>query len=117
VVNTPFAGADKEEIVELPVWKKPETIQMAKEVGKYLLAAIVLLYLFFSVLKPMLRKLSTIAPPAPMHDDNGLLLEEREAMPQITRGYQENLEAAKLLARQDPKMVANVVKTWVSGNE
>jgi flagellar M-ring protein FliF len=117
VVNTPFAGAEKEEIVELPIWKKPETLQTAKEIGKYLLAAIVLLYLFFSVLKPMLQKLSTLAPPAPTHGDDGLLLEAREAPQQITRGYQENLEAAKLLARQDPKMVANVVKTWVSGNE
>jgi flagellar M-ring protein FliF len=118
VVNTPFAGAEKEEIVEAPIWKKPETLQMAKEVGKYLLAAIVLLYLFFSVLKPMLRKLSTIAPPAPLGlDENGLLLEETEPAPQPVRGYQDNLEAAKLLARQDPKMVANVVKTWVSANE
>jgi len=32
-------------------------------------------------------------------------------------GYQQNLEIAKNLAKQDPKIVANVVKTWVNGNE
>jgi flagellar M-ring protein FliF len=32
------------------------------------------------------------------------------------RSYQENLDAAKQLARQDPKVVANVVKSWVGGN-
>ena len=32
-------------------------------------------------------------------------------------GYQQNLEMAKQLAKQDPKVVANVVKTWVNGNE
>jgi flagellar M-ring protein FliF len=30
--------------------------------------------------------------------------------------YQQNLEAAKELARKDPKVVANIVKAWV-GNE
>jgi flagellar M-ring protein FliF len=29
------------------------------------------------------------------------------------RSYQENLEAAKALARQDPRMVANIVKNWI----
>jgi flagellar M-ring protein FliF len=33
------------------------------------------------------------------------------------RSYQDNLEAAKTLAKNDPKMVANVVKAWVGSNE
>jgi len=33
------------------------------------------------------------------------------------RSYQENLEAARALAKQDPRMVANIVKNWVDGNE
>jgi flagellar M-ring protein FliF len=31
--------------------------------------------------------------------------------------YHDNLEAAKQLAKNDPKMVANVVKAWVGTNE
>jgi flagellar M-ring protein FliF len=31
-------------------------------------------------------------------------------------GYTASLEAAKQLARQDPKVVANVVRNWVSGS-
>ena len=33
------------------------------------------------------------------------------------RTYQDNLNAAKELAKSDPKMVANVVKAWVGTNE
>jgi flagellar M-ring protein FliF len=31
--------------------------------------------------------------------------------------YQDNLAAAKELARTDPKMVANIVRQWVGTNE
>jgi flagellar M-ring protein FliF len=31
--------------------------------------------------------------------------------------YQGNLDSAKQLARQEPKLVANIVRTWVSGDE
>jgi flagellar M-ring protein FliF len=57
VVNSPFAGPEKETIVEVPFWKQPETIQLAKELGKYLLIAAVFAYLFFGYLKPMLYKI------------------------------------------------------------
>lgn len=31
--------------------------------------------------------------------------------------YQDNLQVAKQMALQEPKVVANVVKNWVNGNE
>ena len=36
-------------------------------------------------------------------------------MGNAVRTYQDNLDAAKELARQDPKVVANIVKAWVGG--
>ncbi|WP_370868182.1 flagellar basal-body MS-ring/collar protein FliF [Sulfuriferula sp.] len=128
VVNSPFAGTEKELIPDVPLWKQPETIQLAKDIGKYLIAIAVLLYLFFRVLKPMLGKLSADADaraalPAPDADDVVHLSHmsaDGELMELTTHGvlgYQQNLEIAKQLAKQDPKVVANVVKTWVNGNE
>jgi flagellar M-ring protein FliF len=127
VVNSPFARAEKEILPDVPFWKQSENIQLAKDIGKYLIAIAVLLYLFFRVLKPMLRKLSEntknqAALPAPGNDvvhlshmsANG---EHLELTTQGSIGYQQNLEIAKSLAKQDPKIVANVVKTWVNGNE
>jgi flagellar M-ring protein FliF len=119
VVNSPFAQGERSVLPQAPLWERPETLQTAREVGKYLLAAVVLLYLFFAVLRPTLKTIrGNLAPqlPAPEDPDVVVQLTHEEPLRQ-QRGYQENLEAAKLLARQDPKVVANVVKSWVGGNE
>jgi flagellar M-ring protein FliF len=118
VVNSPFASPDKETIPTTPFWKDPATWQMVKDYGKYLLGAVLLLYLYFSVLKPMLTKIieNLKAPPVfeapeppPVHEGDHV-----EIAP---RNYQANLNLAKQLAKDDPKVVANVVKTWVGVNE
>ena len=36
-------------------------------------------------------------------------------MVSAAKAYQSNLDAAKTLARQDPKVVANIIKAWVGG--
>jgi flagellar M-ring protein FliF len=126
VVNSPFASSEKENFIELPLWKQPDNIALAKEAGKYLIAAIVLLYLFFRVLKPMLRRLThnldtpTTAPAlngaesnAGIGSDGQLLQDDLVSI----SGYQKNLGLAKELARSDPRIVANVIKTWVGSNE
>lgn len=121
VVNTPFAVPAQEKIEEVPLWKQPDMLQMAKEVGKYLLAALVLLYLFFKFLKPMLNTL--IAPAVPalalQQDDEDAVVSLGNAQPMLAgpRAYEDNLSAAKQLAKQDPKVVANVVKQWMGTNE
>jgi flagellar M-ring protein FliF len=120
VVNSPFAGVDKDPVIETPLWKRPENLQLLKDGGKYLIGAAVLFYLFFAVLRPMLSKLSKSinAPPALAGADDAVvhISHDSEPMGSRPRSYQENLDAAKQLARQDPKVVANVVKSWVGGN-
>ena len=123
VANSPFAKAEQEIIPELPLWKQPDNIQTAKETGKYLLMAVVLLMLYLRMLKPMLKKIAAPAElPAPSPDTqlqqitaDGQLM----ALPtdQSHNQYQENLSRAQKLATDDPRVVANIVKTWVSGNE
>ncbi|HJV79609.1 flagellar basal-body MS-ring/collar protein FliF [Noviherbaspirillum sp.] len=119
VVNSPFAGAEKEVIPETPIWKRPEALNMAMGAGKYVLAAAILAYLFFAVLKPLLRKIAkTFEPPAaPPETAVAQISHDVEPMGSKQRTYQDNLDAAKQLARNDPKMVANVVKAWVGTNE
>jgi flagellar M-ring protein FliF len=121
VVNTPFAVPATEKFAEVPLWKQPEMLQMAKETGKYLLAGLVLLYLFLKFLKPMLNKL--VAPPVtalPRHEeDDDAIVSLGGSKPMLAgpRAYEDNLSAAKQLAKQDPKVVANVVKSWMGSNE
>jgi len=133
VLNSPFIPPEQPPSVELPVWKNPEYIAMAKEGGRYLLLAAVLLYLYFGVLRPLLRKVSPPPAPPPALEDAGadapalgdesdedgavVQLSSAEPLEPKQRSYLDNLEAAKLLAREDPRMVANIVKNWVDGNE
>ncbi|WP_420799633.1 flagellar basal-body MS-ring/collar protein FliF [Noviherbaspirillum saxi] len=125
VVNSPFAGQEKEIIPEVPLWKRAEAIPLALSAGKYLLGAIILAYLFFGVLRPLIRRIAAqFAPPPPPpaeeEDEDAVVHighEAPEPMGTKPRTYQDNLDAAKELARNDPKMVANVVKAWVGTNE
>lgn len=120
VVNSPFAGAEKEVIPETPIWKRPEAIDMGLSGGKYLLGIGILAYLFFGVLRPLFRRIMKTfePPPQPVENDAAAHIQhEVEPMGTKPRSYQDNLEAAKTLAKNDPKMVANVVKAWVGTNE
>ncbi|HYD79807.1 MAG TPA: flagellar basal-body MS-ring/collar protein FliF [Paucimonas sp.] len=124
VVNSPFAGAEKEVIPETPIWKRPETYDIAREVGKYALGLGLLAYLFFGVLRPMLKKLGrSLQPPPPPpvyeEEEDTVTLSQMEPMGKKPRSYQDNLDAAKQLAKEDPKVVANIIKGWVgvSNNE
>ena len=39
------------------------------------------------------------------------------ASPDGQRNYQDNLSRAQKMASEDPRVVANIVKTWVGSNE
>ncbi|MFZ6709033.1 flagellar basal-body MS-ring/collar protein FliF [Undibacterium sp. TC9W] len=132
VVNSPFASPEKEPIVDLPLWKQPDVLQMAKEIAKYIGVAIVLAYLFFGFLKPMLLKMmgkdketleaieaeKRAQEEAEKEEEEAAIVNlSKEAELQNTRhgsSYEMNLEMAKQLAKDDPRIVANVVKAWVS---
>ena len=122
VVNSPFATTEQEAIPELPLWKEPGNIQMAKDAGKYLLMAIVLLLLYLRMLKPLLKKISEaplLPPPGPNPDVHVQIGANGEAMslPSGQRNYQDNLSRAQKMASEDPRVVANIVKTWVGSHE
>ncbi len=117
VINSTFTVPEAEKIAEVPLWKDPATIAMAKDTGKYLLIAAVVLFVLMR-LKPIMYNLAR--PPALPAPPMPLLANEAETTPppnpQIER-YQTTLQNAKQIAQQDPKVVANVVKDWVAGNE
>ncbi|MFP5393176.1 MAG: flagellar M-ring protein FliF C-terminal domain-containing protein, partial [Gammaproteobacteria bacterium] len=134
VTNAPFDGVDKpvEPPPEIPWWKNPDNIALAKEVAKFLFAAVVLGWLFFKILRPMLRPIfrkldEMTSPPAPPAEPEPTSDEDEEealAKQQIeemethqAQGYRENLQMAKNLAKEDPRVVAQVVKAWVGANE
>jgi flagellar M-ring protein FliF len=111
VVNASFSVVT-EEIPAAPIWKDPATISLVKDIAKNLLIAGIVFFIVFKVLRPLLKELSTPPPPPAVHK------EEAEGFAIApTLGYEERLRSVKDLARQEPKVVATVVKDWIGGNE
>jgi flagellar M-ring protein FliF len=123
VVNAAFSAGDLEEVPPTPLWKDPGNISLAKEVAKNLLIAALLFYLVFGVIRPILRDLAQPVQVAHRGEEGEEGEEVAEISPQAaaraaqSAGYEENLKAAKELAKQDPRVVASVVKDWVGGGE
>jgi flagellar M-ring protein FliF len=125
VVNTAFNITPTEVLPEQPFWKQFATLDMAKTGAQYLLSGIVLLYLFFGVLRPMIKRV-TAAPVVPAEvvdleaeaEAEAIVeteLETREAL--VENIEKDPLQSAKDMAKEDPQRVANVVKNWVGINE
>ena len=134
VVNTPFAMEAAEKIPEVPLWKNPEAIEYAKDALRFLAGIIVLMLVYKKAMKPMISKLTAVpAPPQLGAEDgdgtvvrlsgeggiDGLTTEaglQGEVRKLGSVAVNQNLEVAKQLAKDNPRIVANVVSSWTSGN-
>jgi flagellar M-ring protein FliF len=127
VTNAPFDGVDKPaEKVTTPDWyRDPSNLPLAIQIGKYALSIAIIAFLYYRILRPLVRRALTkfdrIAeePPGPDPEEEERkqdLIEAEIAQAegvQRAHGYRANLQMAKELARDDPRIVANVIKTWV----
>ena len=111
VVNAAFNLAEPEKIEEPAFYESPRLQAAGMGLGKALLIAGLIWYLVFKILMPILRQLATPPPPPPMPE----MPEAGSATNRANTEYQDNLQAARQMAQQDPKIVANVVKEWVGG--
>jgi flagellar M-ring protein FliF len=113
-----------EVLPEIPLWKQPDMIALAKEVFKYLLIGGGIFFLLFGIIRPAFKSVAEISAA------------QQEAMESAQGGgnynvagggehirqspaasYENNLQIAKQLAKDDPKIVATVVKEWVNKDE
>ena len=121
VVNAPFTLAAPELLPDLPFWKHPENIAMAKDIAKPALIALLGLYLLLAIVRPAIKRLSTLIAAPELGADGGAEAQltgpdRAVALPGVLPRALA-LENARQMAKQDPKIVANVVKNWASGNE
>jgi len=127
LMNTPFL-ADAKPTEPLPLWKQPETIELAKSfawpVGMVLFALLVLLGLVRPALRqPKPAEIAAAAGALPGTQLDALEDETvgRPALPPkkvVDPGptpEELRLEEARLLALENPMAVANILKTWVNG--
>lgn len=122
VVNSPFTDMEREILRELPLWQQPEMIELAKQIVKTLLISALILYLVLGVLRPMLKRMNQPPDPAPLmlaeHEEDKVLQPTpvQKQTPQLSH-HDQNMMMARQLAKDDPGMVASVVKHWVAGHE
>lgn len=116
VANAPFSEPEVAAAVETPWWKSAETIATAKESAKYAAYAALLAWLWFGVARPMLRRAST--PVAePVFESGGSDDSPAPATAHAPPPAIDALARARQVARDDPKIVANVVRSWVTKDE
>jgi flagellar M-ring protein FliF len=124
VINSPFreealpAGGA---LVSVPLWEQPWVLNVAKIVA----GLIAVLVLVFAVLRPLMRSLLThgrpLMPMQALAADGPQDTSPRAAAgnpQQVTPlAYEQQLAQARTLVGQDPKRVAQVVRTWVGQDE
>jgi len=135
VINSAFQVPEPlAALPELPIWEQPWVWDLAKQLG----GALVVLFLIFGVLRPTLKRLTatpvselpegmvqTIGPDGqPMAVPAGqagaagattaIGVDGQPVQLSGPAAYEDTMEAARKLVDNDPKRVAQLVKTWVA---
>lgn len=110
VVNEAFHQDNAELKPETtPLWQRP----MVQEIARLSLGALVLLAIALGVLRPMIRSLTAHAATPALATAGAANAAPAAAAGTPTLAYEQQVVQAKNLVTQDPKRVAQVVKTWV----
>lgn len=133
LMNAAFV-AEQTPQADLPLWKQAEVLEAARSfawpMGMVLLAALIMM----GMVRPAIKAATTPPPPPVTESEKGEHLDaliadvpdrpqledatvsEAAGLPQLPSAPEHlRLEDAKLLARQNPIAVANIVKTWING--
>ncbi|MGY2485502.1 flagellar basal-body MS-ring/collar protein FliF [Cupriavidus sp. CP313] len=122
VVNSPFTAEREKAALEVPLWKQPDMIELGKTLAGYLLLALLALFVWFKVARPILRRYTSPPLPAPEARDETeavLLPPDEPANPEILRlaaKYESDLALVRDAAQRDPRLVASVIKNWIAND-
>ncbi len=138
VVSAPFSEIDAiEEIPPVPVWEQAWALDLGKVLGALILG----LVLVFAVLRPMMRNLVAASKGSDGGSDGGEAGElpgleggdggedrlslghdgknDRDAVVKLPGpgAYEENIDMVRDVVKQDPKLVAQVMRNWISDDK
>jgi flagellar M-ring protein FliF len=110
VVNEAFHQDNAELKPEsIPLWQRP----MVQDIARLSLGALILLAIALGVLRPMIRNLTAQSTAPALAAAAAGAAAPVVAAGTPTLAYEQQVVQAKNLVTQDPKRVAQVVKTWV----
>lgn len=116
VVNVPFTTVDAPKEEELPLWRQPESLALARDLGKQLGLVVLALIVIFTMIRPALKatRRPAAAPEIQARIDDPLQLPEPEAAPKALEAQRSQEEQILKTARDNPAAVANIIRSWVN---
>lgn len=118
VVNAPFTVNDAS-APTTPVWKDPEMQANGKEGLKWIAFIVLAFLLWTRVFKPLFDRLVAAAAEAREAEkaEPGLATGGEGHHAPGERTFDDKLAVAREIARKDPKLVAGLIREWMSGGE
>jgi len=124
VLNSAFARDGQDEPhAEVPLWKDRDNIELARNIGQYLLIGVLALFAWFAVFRPLLRR-HLAPPPAPTPEaapveaaadpDEEASAAQLGALQREAERRQADLDYVQQTAEQDPRLVATLIKHWMN---
>jgi flagellar M-ring protein FliF len=121
IANVPFISPEASGLFDTPWWRDPEVVAWAIAIAKYLILAVIAFLVWSKLLKPLFEQLQRAAVEAAARQSAvaavGEGLAHQAAGPTGPGSYETKIEQARQLAKDDPKLVANVIKEWIGGTE
>ncbi len=115
VVNAAFTETKTE--IDIPLWKDPDNVSMAKSLLKNLIVFGLAFYLVFGVFRPLLRDLvkpveNAARADGPDSATQAELAASQRGVPQDA--YTDALGKVKEFTKSNPKVTADIVKEWMN---
>ena len=131
VVSAPFTDTPIPDLPPVPVWEQAWVVDLGKVLGALILG----LLLIFMVIRPLIRNLAAVRVGADAStaaaDGSGVAALGHDGMApdQLSLGhdkkegivklpgpgaYEENIEMVREVVKEDPKLVAQVMRNWIS---
>jgi flagellar M-ring protein FliF len=120
VISAPFI-VDKTEPLDVPVWKQPWLLDIARSAIVPLAFVAIALIAVFGMIRPAIRAAAPLPPEEKTETvdevvDDTELLPGAMGIPKLEAPLQnEKLERARALARDNPVAVANIMRDWMAG--
>jgi flagellar M-ring protein FliF len=116
VINSAFQPQPQiAEPAAAPIWQNPQVWSIARQV----FGGLLVLALAFFVLRPLMQMLTRPQPIAPAPPGGEFAAQLQPVMiggrpMALPMGYDDRMAAARSVAGQDPRQVAQVVRSWVA---
>ena len=120
VISAPFV-VDKIEPADVPMWKQPWLLDIARSAMVPLAFVAIALIAVFGMIRPAIKAAAPLPPedkPETVNEvvDDTELLPGAGGIPRLEAPmHNEKLERARALARDNPVAVANIMRDWMAG--